>query len=70
MNDKINKCLVPLNFGCGSIISQDDIDKAYKEAYSYPIGRERKAFLSYAKILEEKLKKQKGLDGEGTDDSD
>ena len=71
MGDKTNKRLVSLSFGCGSIVNQDDINEIYKEAYSFPVGgRERKAFLSYAKTLEEKLKRQKELDGNGTDNLD
>ncbi|HUU87865.1 MAG TPA: hypothetical protein VMX17_08940 [Candidatus Glassbacteria bacterium] len=70
MADKTNNRLVPLNFGCGSLIDQNDIDQVYKEAYSYPVGRERRAFLSYARTLEEKLKKQKGFDGNGTGNAD
>jgi hypothetical protein len=65
-----DKRLVTLNFACGSLICQKDVDKVYKEAYSYPAGRERRAFLSYARILEKKLKKQKELDGDGTNNID
>jgi len=65
MVNKTNKRLVSLNFGPGSIISQNDIDEVYREAYSFPPGRERKAFIVYGRTLEAKLKKQKELDGDG-----
>ena len=61
MNKKPTR-LVPLNFSCGTLITQDDIDQIYREAYSIENGsRARKAFLAYARQLEKKLEKQKNF---------
>lgn len=57
--------MVPLNFGLGSFVSQEDIDLIYKEACCFPDGsREKKGFMAYAKRLEQKLERQREIDGQ------
>lgn len=57
-----NSKLVPLSFGIGTIITQDDVDAVYKEANSYEMGsRAWRAFVKYAKRLENRLQEQKRL---------
>lgn len=49
---------LPLNFGIGAKITQAHVDAAYAEAKLYePGSRSQKAFLSYARRLEDACSK-------------